>query len=745
MHQVDNAPQLYSLVYGREVIGEILGAYLAAIKVPRAVEFVEGLRSIYEEGELPFSLEVFSERQVVEYGMTCYPKEKEQMLSSLRIMLPSCRIEPREDYTRSVPEDAVILASEFSALCSHVMPYLTFKQLMTDTMSPLMNVLTLLPPQQRCVFQMVLKPYPDTAERNFRLRLSMYRWFSAFLRNPHQWFMPGLYERRLAAEARMKEHLFHANVRILLWEENRHGGDAEIEQQQHDSLELSMQTLQCPLRYLNMYSFGICDRKKTRYDRAALKPFQERALHKPFVLTASEIASFYHPVPVLKHPQIKHFLAPVAVPPSGFVGMGHRQHWSMIGTTTYQSETHQFGLSRADRVGQLLILGKSGSGKSKMLELLVREDLMHGKGFALIDCHGDLTDDLLGTIPDARRDDLFLLDFADSTLLQAFNPLALARGITREPFLENFLEFLCADIGEGTPTEREQRLLKHLLRIVVDQPNATLAELLQVLIDPDLRDAFISQHREQSIREFFTLHCPDLDVLLQGDFFRRLQLQLSTLLATNFISNILHQEQNVYDFFEIVNGRKILIARLPKQMLGSENTNFLGSLIVTLLDTAAESLRERAQMGEECFYVYIDEFQNFASKSFMAHLSTAAEKHLSYTLVHQTVGQIPEGVRALLKTKIQNFISFQLGGSDAQFIGDIFSEQFAPEHLMQLDFRQFYARLTLNGQAVKPFSGRTLEVESDEENMYEREKSRESFQKRAASLYQSSSGVGRNS
>lgn len=736
MHQVENAPQLYSLIYGREEIGDVFGTWLAALKLPRAGEFAEAIQDLYEKAQHPFSLELFSQNQVVEYSMSCHARDREQMFSSIHLVSPNSRIHRREDYTQYVPEDAVILASDFGSLCSHVMPYLTFKQLMTDVMSPLVHILTLLPARQRCILQFVLQPYPDTAHRNFRMRLSMYHWLTVFLRNPYQWFWPGTYERHLWGNARMREHLFHANFRILLWEENQHQGDSAIEQEQLNSLELSMETINCPLRYLDMHALGICARQATHYGFAALKPFQDRALKKPFVLTSSEIATFYHPVPIQKHPQVKHFLSAVGAPPPGFIGVANRQQWSMIGTTTHQSEEHQFGISRRDREGQLHILGKSGSGKSKLLELLIREDITHGKGFALIDCHGDLTEEVLHAIPESRKDDFFLLDFADTTLPQAFNPFALARGVTRELFLENFLNFLSADVGDGAPTERDKRLLKHLLLIVVDQPDATLAELLQVLVDADLRRAFIAQNAEPSVREFFSLHCPDFDTLLKGDFFLQLQLQLSTLLATNFISDVLHQEQNIYDFAQIVREGKMFIARLPKQMLGSESTNFLGSLILSLIDTAAESLDTRKRTSEDLFYVYIDEFQNFASRSFIPQLSTASEKHLSYTLVHQTVGQIPEDVRALLTTKIQNFITFQLGGSDAGFMKNIFADQFSPTHLMQLDFRHFYTRLILNGQTVKPFSGRTLEVVQEEALTSHWGEMREYYRQRAARILQ---------
>ncbi|NBW41763.1 ATP-binding protein [bacterium] len=724
MPESDTKPQLYSLIYGREVLSDVAGTYYSFLKIPRTAEFAETVQTLFEEAKHSFSFELFARRQVVEYGITCSPRDREQMMSSFHLVFPSSRIQQREDYTKDIPEDAVLLASDFGSLCSHAMPYLTFRQLMVDSLSPMVNLLTLLPPTQQCVIQFVLKPYPDTPLRNFHMRLSMYHWLSVFIRNPYQWFWPGTYERHLWGNARMKEHLFHANLRILLWEENRHHGDKDIESQQREALELSMQAIHCPLRLLDMHALGICARKKTKFDRSALVPFQERRLSKPFVLTSNEVASFYHPVPIRQHPHVKHFLSAIGTPPAGVVQTGQRTDLSVFGVNSVQGIEQKFGIARASRLGQLHVLGKSGSGKSKLVELLMRDDLVRGKGIALIDCHGDLTEEVLAAIPESRLSDVCLLDFADASCLQAFNPFSLTRGETRKVLINTLVQFLCADIGRGIPTEREQKLLKNLLLVVTSLPGTTISELLQVLLDPILREEIITKSLETEAKEYFSRNKAQLDELLKQEFFLRLRAELSMLLATNYVSDVMQQEENAYDFPQIVRDKKIFIARLPKQMLGTKNTSLLGSLLLALIDSAAEFYAGQKSMAEP-FYVYIDEFQNFASNSFVSQLSSAKEKGLSYTIVHQTLGQIPKEIQTIIKSKIENFIAFQLGGSDATFMSEIFREEFTANHLMHLDFRHFYALMTMSGDSVKPFSGRTIDVDRVAKGDDVREKVRE--------------------
>ncbi|MCB0331511.1 MAG: hypothetical protein KDD70_17690, partial [Bdellovibrionales bacterium] len=381
--------QLYSLLFSREEIDDANATWIAAQSTTKAGEFSEALQVYFEEVKNPISFELYSHRQIVEYGFHCNKGDYDKIQAGIHVMLGGAWIAPREDYTYQVSDNAVILGSEFTSLCAHAMAYLTYHELVCEVMSPLLNVLSLLPVEQHCIIQFVVSAYPDDAKRNFEMRLSMFWWLLVYLRNPYQWFWPGTYERHLWANKRMKGPMFHTNLRILLWEEDRSGGDPDIEREQLESLELSMESLHCPLRYQDMHALGICKRDKTFIGPKTLEPFQKRELKRPYVLSGDELATYYHPIYIHKHPHVKSLLAATASLPPGLSGMPRTPAWSFFAHTRHQGVREPFGIKRVDRLGQLHVLGKSGSGKSKLLELLIREDLKHGKGFAFIDCHGD--------------------------------------------------------------------------------------------------------------------------------------------------------------------------------------------------------------------------------------------------------------------------------------------------------------------------------------------------------------------
>ena len=193
-------------------------------------------------------------------------------------MLGNAWITPREDYTRTVSDNALVMTSEFTSLCAHAMPYLTFRELVTEVMSPLLNVLSILPVKQKAVIQFVSEPYPDDWKRTWHLRFSMFYWLLVFLRNPYQWFWPGTYERHLWANRRMKGPTFWANLRVALWEEDESEGDPEVEEAQLEDLELSMQSIHCPFRFLDMHALGICQRKSTDFGHEALETISRTSL-----------------------------------------------------------------------------------------------------------------------------------------------------------------------------------------------------------------------------------------------------------------------------------------------------------------------------------------------------------------------------------------------------------------------------------------------------------------------------------
>ncbi|MCI5065564.1 hypothetical protein MRY87_07565 [bacterium] len=726
---MSSALQTYSLLFSREEIDDVAATWNAATEVTKAGLFTEAVRMYYEEIHHIFSLEVYLHRQIIEFCFACRPEDFPKIASGLQVMLGGAWMEVREDYTRTVPDTSTVMVSEFRSLCAHAMPYLTFNELVMEVMAPLLNVLSLLPVEQNAVVQFVVKRFPDDPKRNFYLRMSMWYWLSVFIRNPYQWFWPGTYERHLWGNKRMKGPMFWASLRVGLWSEDLSEGDPEIEQAQLAALEHSMDCIHCTFRFLDMHALGITARVGTKTGLEALPPLQERHLTKPHVLSGDELATFYHPVFVHNHSNLKHLLAGTAAAPPGLIGTPRGPQWSFIGVTKHQGESAPFGISRTDREGQLHIIGKSGSGKSKLLELLVREDLRYGYGFAFLDCHGDLTDDLLRAVPRDRIDDVYLLDFTDRAAPPKINPMIYARGEYRELFFPLFVNQLLRQQDGGKPSDKAKRFLLQVVVLIAEQPKATLAEILTFLLQHEYRELLIENLLSRSssdqfvsaAREYFSIHRSEVENLLALEEIQLLKKKLGTLLAANLISDVFQQEQDLFPLRKIIEERKILIIRAPKQTLGNDNTRFVGSLLLLLVHTIAEYRREKGLVdpSRDSFLVYLDEFQNFASPALVSWFESAPKRGLSYTISHQTLGQLDEELLKSLRESLKNLIAFQLGGSDAVAMSDALSPSFGANDVMHLNVRRFYIRMTLNREPVSPFSAETEEVTPFEEDYRE--------------------------
>ncbi|MCB0331089.1 MAG: TraM recognition domain-containing protein, partial [Bdellovibrionales bacterium] len=229
----------------------------------------------------------------------------------------------------------------------------------------------------------------------------------------------------------------------------------------------------------------------------------------------------------------------------------------------------------------------------------------------------------------------------------------------------------------------------------------------------------VHQTKNPSAKEYFASNASEVDGIVGGGDILQLKIRLAGLLATNLVSDVVQQEHNYFDFESIINSNKILLVRVPKQSLGNHNTEFLGSMVLLMLHCVAEYQREKGLTPPEPYYVYIDEFQNFASPSFAKFIDGAAKRGLSYTLSHQTLGQISSDMVRAMREGIQNLISFQLGGTDAQLLGEALAPSFGAGDVMNLGVRQFYIRMTVDSQPTAPFSGETDFVSYPEQNFAE--------------------------
>jgi hypothetical protein len=696
----------------RDKISDATGHWIVAEKVRSAGEASESLQVIWEQMHDVFALEVYCHQQYVRLAFTAAEENIGHISGALYTAIPSARIEEIDDFTqeKNYNESDVIASTELTSAGVPILPFLTYNDRQSDCMSLLLNIISVLPPENKYVVQWVAQRLADDALLHFRIRLQTYRWLANFPFVAYHYFKPGILKRfHDNAPIKAASHLFSVNFRLAVI------CPAGLDRPKQEKLAQ---------RYLRSIKFGChfthhgdLGSPKIRYQRRgpkSLATFQVRDLTKPFMLSEAELGSFWHPVALSKHPQMAQVIAGTGSPPAMLPTQANAPDICFFGQTTYRNVNDTFGFRRADRRGHIHILGKSGSGKSKLLQLLAKSDIAHGHGLALVDCHGDLVDELLQLIPERRINDVVIFDVSDIEHPPSFNPFDGVLKGDRDYLAVEFLEMF-KKIEAGSISDTGERVLRNALLAILEAPNPSVTNLFHFLADANHRASVIRQLGEGAVRDFWTSEGDEVEALFAADELFGLIRILARLLSADLVSNILSQQVNKFDFRRFIGENKIILIKIPKQNLGKANSLFLGSMLLAVINAAASG---RAHDGQEHkdFYVYIDEFQNFATDSFAKVLTKAADNSVSYTVAHQMIQQLPDPVREVLKAKVVNLISFQVGGQDAAILEGQFSPSFGRDDLLNLDVRSFYLRMSIGGNLQEAFSGKTIDVVYPETN-----------------------------
>jgi hypothetical protein len=386
---------------------------------------------------------------------------------------------------------------------------------------------------------------------------------------------------------------------------------------------------------------------------------------------------------------------------------------SFVGRTNYvvalEEKRFVFGLLREDRRRHLYIVGKSGVGKSKALELLIRQDIAHGKGLCLLDPHGDVIEDILNFIPENRIEDVCVIDPADKDFPSSFNPLANVDADFKHQLTQGMIEVLEKQFGANW-TPRLEHVFRFTTLALLDYPHATMRGMISMLTDRNYRQKVVEYIEDDMVKRFWAIEFADWSEKFDTDAIIPLVNKLGQFLSDPMLRNIFGQKENKIDLAEIMNNEKILLINVSKGKLGEENSSFFGAMFLTKIKQAG---MERARMPEsdrKDFYLYVDEFHNLVTETFENLLSEARKYGIDLTMAHQYLGQLLPRVRAAVLGNVASMIIFRVGGEDAKFLEADMSPLFKAKDMINLGKREFYVKMTIEGESYDPFSAETLNV-----------------------------------
>ncbi len=366
-----------------------------------------------------------------------------------------------------------------------------------------------------------------------------------------------------------------------------------------------------------------------------------------------------------------------------------------------------FGIRRADRLAHLYAIGKTGTGKSTLLETLIRQDLANGEGLALLDPHGDLVERVAAHVPESRREDLVDFDVPDPNQPLGYNPLKRVPA-GRRPLAASGLLEVFKKLWDDAWGPRMEHILRNALLALLDQPQATLPDILRLFQDQAFRRQVTDRVRNPMVREFWRTEYENYAYRMRADAIAPIQNKAGAFLADPTLYRLLTRPEHDLNLRRILDDGKILLINLAKGQLGEDSSGLLGGLLVTTLALAAFSRADTPEGQRRRFHLYIDEFQDFTTLT-VANMTAELRKYgLALVLANQYLHQLEPAIRYAVLGNAGTLIAFRVGGQDAPFLAREFRPTFEAEDLVALPNYRIYLKLMIDGAPSRPFSAVTM-------------------------------------
>jgi len=382
--------------------------------------------------------------------------------------------------------------------------------------------------------------------------------------------------------------------------------------------------------------------------------------------------------------------------------------------TTFRNKQQKFGIKKDDRRRHMYLIGKTGMGKSTILENMIVEDIRAGKGVAVVDPHGDLAEKIMEYIPTDRINEVIYFNPSDMDYPIAFNVVEQV-----EPHLRHLVASGLIGVFQKLWADswgpRLEYILRNAILAILDYPGSTLLAVTRMLSDKAFRKKVIAKIQDPVVKAFWVGEFAGYADKFASEAVSPIQNKVGQFLSSSLIRNIVGQVKSAMDMRDIMDNKKILIMNLSKGRIGEDNSALLGAMMITKIQLAAMSRVDTPEKDRQDFYLYIDEFQNFTTEAFANILSEARKYHLNLIMAHQYVEQLGDTVKAAVFGNVGTLVVFRVGAIDAEELVKEFTPVFMEEDIVNLPKYEFYIKLMIDGISSDPFSARGLFPLTDEE------------------------------
>ncbi|TAK89792.1 DUF87 domain-containing protein [Patescibacteria group bacterium] len=391
---------------------------------------------------------------------------------------------------------------------------------------------------------------------------------------------------------------------------------------------------------------------------------------------------------------------------------------SLFAQTNFRGAKRKFGIKRKDRGRHLYIIGQTGTGKSKLLNLLTLSDIYHDQGFAIVDPHGDFATDMLQFIPEHRLQDVIYFNPTDRDYPIAFNPLEVSDPMMKNNISSEMIGVLKRMFDSWGP--RLEYILRYTILALLDYPDSTLLGITRMLTEKEFRKKVIREIQDPVVKNFWVNEFASWNDKFANEAVAPVLNKVGAFTANPLIRNIIGQPKSGMDLRKIMDEGKILIVNLSRGQIGEDNAAILGAMMVTKIQLAAMGRANVSLAERRPFYLYVDEFQNFATDSFAVILSEARKYGLNLTVANQYVSQMPPTVRDAVFGNVGSMVSFRVGPEDSNILAKNFEPMFEAADLVKLHNQHIVISMSIDGEKAVPFSATTLRFPDPEQDITQR-------------------------
>ncbi|MDP3993219.1 MAG: type IV secretion system DNA-binding domain-containing protein [bacterium] len=681
------------------------------------------------------SFEIVSKARTINF-YTYVPTELRDFVSSqIFAQYPTVEIteiEPDSDYT-TLSDEKQIAATELDLKKPTAFPIKTFQNFEVDPLSSIAGALGSVSEEEEVWVQVLIKPIDDDWQDLGKSEVKRLKdGFKAMslgqlVKNEFKLLIFGLAKSVVegppgeekkkddkkkddketpetvaikAIEEKITKLGFATNIRLLAAGNDEYSVRAKLEQ------------VVGAFKQFNTINLNAFVAKDITSDRAAHELFTTRAFGEhTMILNITELASVYHyPSETVATPTIAWAGSKKGEPPGNLPleGTVPADDLTVFGQTNFRSEVKRFGIKKKDRRLHMYIIGKTGTGKSTLMENMIIDDINEGRGMAVVDPHGSLIQHVLEFIPEHRIQDVIYFNPADHEHPVGFNLLENVDPEQKNIVASGVIGIMEKIFGEVSWGPRLEYILRNVILALLEYPNSTFMGIMRILTDNAYRRLVVNEVKDPVIRDFFINEFEKYEPKFRTEAIAPIQNKVGQFLSASTIRNIVGQPKSTIDIRRIMDEGKILLADLSIGKIGEDNSALLGSMLITKIQLAAMGRVDIAESERRDFYLYVDEFQNFATESFATILSEARKYRLNLAMANQYTAQMPEAVSNAVFGNVGTLISFRVGAQDADVLVKEMEPVFDANDLVNLDNFQIYLKMAIDGVTVPAFSAGTL-------------------------------------